>query len=145
MKLTGTKARIYLFSGLACLLLIGSCPGGAWCSGANGDVALHHAGHDESCDFRQVGPEGLSCFEHSMGEHAAHEYCQGCAVLPIHFGCRRGLVLPNQKGGVTTTALMTGLVAVLHEAGLVRDALPSPAPDIANATLGILGTIILLT
>ena len=144
MKLTSMKICMCPFCALACLLLMGICPGGALCSGPDNHINMGHAIHDECCDFTHVSSEGHFCFEHATTEHLAHECCQHCSDSPFHFGCDGVLILPNQTRSITFTTF-TWIGAVTNVTVLAKEELSPQSPGIANAALPFLRTVILLT
>ena len=144
MKLISRKVCMCLFCALACILLMGICPGGASCSGPDNHINMGHATHDECCDSTHISSEDRFCFEHAATEHLAHECCQHCSDSHFYFGCGGELVLPNQTKSISFVAFACTSV-ITNNAGLVKDGLPSQLPDAANAALPFLRTVILLT
>ena len=144
MKLTSMKTFMCLFRVLACLLLMGTCPGGALCSSPDNHINMGHAIHAKCCNFTHVSSEGHFCFEHATTEHSAHECCQRCSDSPFHFGCGGRLILTNHTRSITFTTF-TWISGVRNDAVPAKEELSPQSPGIANAAIPFLRTIILLT
>lgn len=144
MKLTSMKTCMCLFCALACLLLMGVCPGGASCSGSDNHLNMGYAIHDECCGHTPVSRESFLGFECAATEHLAHECCQHCSDSPFHFICGGELFLLNQTKSIAFGAFAC-TVAITNNAGLAQDGLPSQSTGTANAVLPLLRTVILLT
>ena len=144
MKLASTKACMCFFCALACLLLVGICPGGASCPGPDSQADVGHAIGQKCSGHTPVSCESSLYFECAATEHLAHECRQHCSDSPFHFGCGGVLVLPNQTTSITFAAFAcTG--AIMNNVGLAQDGLPSQSLGPANADLPFLRTVILLT
>ena len=144
MKLIIRKTCICFFCALACLLLMGVCPGGTSCWGPDNHVNMGHATHDQCCDSTHVSSEDRFCFEHAATEHLAHECCQHCSDSPFHFGCGGGLILPNHTRSITFT-IFAWVDAVTNNTVLAKEELSPQSPGISNAAIPLLRTIILQT
>lgn len=144
MKLTSTKICMCLFCALACLLLMGICPGGPSCSDPDSQADLGHAIGQKCCGHTPVSHESFLSFECAATEHSNHKCCLYCSNFHFHFGCDGRLVLPNQTKSIAFAAF-AGTVAIANNAGRALDGLPSQSPGAANTALSLLRTVILLT
>ena len=144
MKLTRIKTCICLFCAIACLLIIGICPGGALCLDTDSHVNFNHNIHEKCCEFTNVLSEGQFCFESAGADHLAHECCQHCSDSHFHFGCGGGVVLPNQTKSIAFVAFAC-IAVITNNDGLAQDRFPSRLQGLANAALPLLRTVILLT
>lgn len=144
MKLTKTKTCMRLFYALACLLLMGICPGGALCSGPASHVNFNHAIHDECCKLTHVWSESHFCIAGTATGHLNHECCQHGSNSPFHFSCGGGFVLPNHTTS-SGFAVFARTGTLTCTAALAQNGLPSPSSGTAHAALPLLRTVILLT
>jgi len=142
--LANIKNCMRLLCALACVLVMGLCPGGASCSSSDNLVDLRHVVHHECCDFAHDSFEVRFCFDHVTAEHWDHKCCRQCPDSHFHVGCGVGLTLSNRIRPMVINTFAF-IDALTNDAVLTQEDLSPQSLGLANVSLLFLRTVILLT
>ena len=144
MKLKNANTIVCVLCALACLLLMGVCPGGAWCSVPDSQADLGHAVGEECCRHIPVWHESVLTSECEAMGNLDQKCWQHCSDCTVHFGCAAGLILPNNTRSVDS-ALFAWSHVITDDAVLAKEELLPQSRGMADAVIPLLRTVVLLT